>query len=149
MARKTTPFGIRLGDGALEQLEAEADRRGISRAGLARQFIDAQLEEMRRAELERIRALSDRLAAEAKVLFAHLPAGEIEEDDPLYFTASPEGGLLLVDPLTGHHYRALEDGAVRLRLLGDQVELVVLQDGKELERRLVPVALAGMEPNEP
>ena len=81
--RKADSFGIRLHASVLDQLEAEAVRRGVTRAALVRALVEVELEELRSEDRRRLRALLDKVHEQARAVFEELSAGEIEEGDQI------------------------------------------------------------------
>ena len=72
---------------------------------------------------------ADELAAEARAMFAHLPAGEIEDDEDLFFRV-PAVRLWVFLPRTGGYYYSHEGGVRRYRVLrGGAVEVSEYRDG--------------------
>jgi len=136
---KTKASGMRLDESVMEQLDAEAARRGMTRAELVRVYIDRQLRETRREHLREMRRVADDLAEQARSIFKNLPAGEIEDEDPLGFDMTDAGNILIRDPQTSHDYMLFEGVAVRLRLLGDRVELTFWKDGEQIDEKVVPL----------
>jgi hypothetical protein len=89
--------------------------------------------------------MPDGVLAQAKCLFAHLPAGEIGEGDPLHITAIGDIFEVLIDA-TGTRYRLFEGYGRRIRKLssgsweftcfsgGIEIAQKVAKDGTEFQK---------------
>lgn len=82
-------------------------------------------------ELKRMRGLADEMAAEARRIFAHLPEGKIDEDEPLYFTQAFE--RLLIALPRGDMYFLEGDMVGRLSLTDEEVTLTFYKDGEQVQ----------------
>lgn len=80
--------------------------------------------------------LADRVSEQAKLLFHHLPEGEIRDDEPLYFTVS--GGELTVWVRRTNWNYTLHKGVVyRYQAHVGAVDVTAYQHGQEVDRRTV------------
>lgn len=82
--------------------------------------------------------LAEDLAAQARILFSHLPEGQIGDDDPLEFRQAPDYGLMVRHDGVVYFMR---EGAVFgvVELGKDQVDVSAWQGGTLLGRYIGPV----------
>ena len=85
-------------------------------------------------------AYLERLSAQARELFAHLPAGIVGDDEALHFTVNSDGSLSVVVDRTGDLLSLFQGYGVRCRHTSNGVEVEVYQGGRLVE--LLPVVLA-------
>ena len=90
--------------------------------------------------------LCERLAAQARELFAHLPAGTIGDDEALHFTVNRDGSLSILVDGSGDLFTVYQGRAARCKRTPIGVELTVYRDGKLVE--LLPVAVVPKDEGE-
>jgi len=81
---------VRVSPYSLALIRKTAAEMGLDVGEVIRRALAAYItawRQHRRAELERVRGLSESLAAEWRVIVAQLPAGEMTENEPLQFSA--------------------------------------------------------------
>ncbi len=77
--------------------------------------------------------LSEVLAQQARQLFAHLPPGEVHEDEPVRFRTDADGHLMVYVLRTGCTYILRDRLAWRWRSTDDGAEITCYQNGDECQ----------------
>lgn len=83
--------------------------------------------------------ISDRIAADARALFANLPTGEVSDSEPLLATLE-RNGLAVIVQRNGWLYQLFRGVTVRVRAVGGQAELTAWRRGRMVEMETRPLA---------
>jgi len=87
---------VRVSSYSLALIRKTAAEMGLDVGEVIRRALAAYItvwRQRRRAELERVRGLSENLAAEWRVIVAQLPVGELTEDEAVQFCADAGGHI--------------------------------------------------------
>lgn len=76
------------------------------------------------------------IAAQARALFGNLPAGAIDEDEPLGFTID-RGALVVVVERTRAMYHLCQGQTIRVQMVGGGLELSAWHNGHATELRVM------------
>jgi hypothetical protein len=78
--------------------------------------------------------LAESIARQARELFGHLPAGEIGDDEKLFFTLDDAGVLAVYVPASNWNYTLHKGQAYRYQMRPDgMTQIAVFERGKVVE----------------